>query len=102
MLHLCSNGDENGEHLKAQQNRTREFVTGLKQHDLLIPRASDLTLPDGQKVGMRGFKVVDESKFKNLPAATMQDWWKKGWIQWITAHTLSLGNFGRLYFRAKQ
>ena len=85
-----------------EQNRTREFVAALKQHDLLISRAADLTLPDGQKVGMRGFKVVDESKFKNLPPATVQDWWKRGWIQWITAHNLSLGNFGRLYFRAKQ
>lgn len=83
-----------------EQNRTREFVAALKAHDLLIPRAADITLPDGQKIGMRGFKVVDENRVKNLPEATVQEWWKKGWIQWINAHSLSLGNFGRLYYRA--
>jgi|GEM_PF-534044 len=61
-----------------EQNKTREFVAALKAHDLLIPRTADLTLPDGQKIGMRGFKVVDEAKVKSLSADTVQDGGKKG------------------------
>jgi hypothetical protein len=84
-----------------EQNKTREFVAALKQHDLLIQRTADLTLPDGQKIAMRGFRVVDEAKMKRLPNNVVSEWWAKGWIQWIDAHILSLGNFGRLYYRAK-
>jgi hypothetical protein len=85
-----------------EQNNSRTFIAALNEQDLLIERSADMTLPDGKKVAMRGFRVVDSAKLRELPDDLVQDWWKKGWLGWISCHLLSLSNFGRLYYRAKQ
>lgn len=84
-----------------QQNATRNFVSALEKQNVLVERAADLTLPDGQKIAMRGFRVVDEGRLKNLPADVAEEWRRNSWMNWISCHIASLGNFGRLYFRAK-
>lgn len=85
-----------------EQNNTRAFVAALNEQKLLIERSADITLPDGKKVAMRGFRVVDSAKLRELPGDLVQDWWKQGWLGWISCHLISLSNFGRLYYRAKQ
>jgi len=50
---------------------------------------------------MRGFRVVDEGRLRNLPPAIADEWRRNGWLSWISSHMVSLGNFGRLYFRVK-
>ncbi len=85
-----------------EQGNSRAFVAALHEQNLLIERAADITLPDGEKVGVRGFKVVDTSRLRELPADLVAQWWEKGWLDWISCHLVSLGNFGRIYFRAKQ
>ena len=85
-----------------EQNNSRAFVAALNEQDLLIERSADITLPDGKKVAMRGFRVVDSAKLRELPGDLVQDWWNKGWLGWISCHLISLSNFGRLYYRANQ
>jgi len=85
-----------------EQNRTRGLVRALLETDILVERAVNTELPDGQKVAMRGFRVVDTKKFHALPEDIVLDWWGRGWIGAIYAHTVSLGNFGRLYVRARR
>ena len=84
-----------------QQNATRNFVTAVEEQDILIERSADITLPDGQKLAMRGFRVVDEGRLRRLPAAVADEWRRNGWLSWIASHMVSLGNFGRLYYRLK-
>jgi len=84
-----------------QQNATRNFVAAVEEQDLLIERSADITLPNGQKIAMRGFRVVDEGRLRNLPPAIADEWRRNGWLSWISSHMVSLGNFGRLYFRVK-
>ncbi len=84
-----------------QQNSTRDFLEALEARDLLIQRSADITLPDGQKVAMRGFRVIDTAKLRELPGDIVDAWWRNGWLDWINCHVVSLGNFGRLYHRAK-
>jgi hypothetical protein len=83
-----------------EQNRAQAFAEALRETAILVERAADINLPDGQKVAMRGFNVVDMEKFHALPADIVLDWWDRGWVGAIYAHTVSLGNFGRLYLRA--
>lgn len=84
-----------------QQNATRNFVSALEAQNVLVERAADITLPDGQKIAMRGFRVVDETRLRDLPPAIAEEWRGNGWMNWIACHISSLGNFGRLYFRTK-
>ena len=84
-----------------QQNATRTFVAALEAQDVLVERAADITLPDGQKIAMRGFRVVDEGRLRELPGDIAEEWRRNNWMNWIACHMSSLGNFGRLYFRTK-
>ncbi len=83
-----------------EQNRTRDLVAALRDAGVLIDRSVDIALRDGEKVAMRGFKVVDEKKFQALPDDVVLAWWHNGWLGAIHAHMVSLGNFGRLHVRA--
>ena len=83
-----------------EQNGTRRFVAALREADVLIDRTVDIALRDGEKVAMRGFRVIDETKLKALPDDVIVEWWRNGWMAAIHAHMVSLGNFGRLYVRA--
>jgi len=84
-----------------QQNATRNFVAAIEDQDLLIERSADITLPNGQKIAMRGFRVIDEGRLRNLAPSTADEWRRNGWLSWIASHMVSLGNFGRLYYRVK-
>jgi hypothetical protein len=83
-----------------EQNRTQALVRALREADVLVERAVNIDLPDGQKVAMRGFKVVDMDKLHALPDDIVLDWWRRDWLGPIYAHSMSLGNFDSLYVRA--
>ena len=83
-----------------EQNRTQELVRALREADILVERAVNIDLPGGQKVAMRGFKVVDMEKFHALPEDVILDWWGRKWFGPIYAHSISLGNYGSLFVRA--
>jgi hypothetical protein len=83
-----------------EQIRTRHLVNALREADLLIERTVDIALRDGEKVAMRGFRVVDEKRLASVPEELVVEWWRKGWMGAIYGHLVSLGNFGRLYVRA--
>ena len=46
---------------------TRWSSRALAEADLLVENRADITLPDGQRLAMSGFKVIDEAKFNKLP-----------------------------------
>ena len=50
-----------------QHAYTMEFARALAEADLLVENRADITLPDGQRLAMSGFKVIDEAKFNKLP-----------------------------------
>jgi SapC len=79
-----------------QHEATREFGRTLAQVELVIPRDATVKLPGGESILVRGFKMVDEEKFNQLPADTILDWRARGWITLIYAHLLSLGAWDRL------
>lgn len=84
---------------------TREFGRVLRQAELLVARDPELR-PNPRRpretVLLRGFRIIDEAKFNQLPAETFLDWRQKGWIALIYAHLLSLGSCDRLIFLATE
>lgn len=75
---------------------TRAFGEALRAQNLLIDRRADATLPDGRKLGLDGFQVIDTERFANLDEAVVLDWHRRGWLALVHFHLASLERFGAL------
>ena len=76
--------------------QSREFTRALLQVEFLALRDARIQVSPGDTVQLRGFKMIDEEKFNQLPAETFREWRAKGWIALVYAHLLSLGAWERL------
>lgn len=81
-------------HLEVQQ--MAGFAAAVAEAQLLIERKAEVTLADGERLGMDGFLVVDEAKFNALPDKTFLDWRRRGWLAAIYFHLQSMANFANL------
>ncbi|WP_333837449.1 SapC family protein [Novosphingobium sp.] len=78
---------------------TALFTTALKEKELLIDRRADATLPDGRKLGLDGFQIVDAEKFAALDDETIVAWQRNGLLALIHFHLASLDRFRALLDR---
>lgn len=76
--------------------RTRLFVERLQALDLLIPRVLEVVRPSEKPVVLQGFSVVDEQRVGALGDAQLLELARGGFLAWIHAHLMSLGNVGAL------
>ncbi len=75
--------------LRQQGETTDEFVSALKEYNLLMENNAELDMPDGSKLKLDGFQIIDPKKFDLLPDNIFLQWRRKGWIGLIYAHLLS-------------
>jgi hypothetical protein len=80
----------------AEHARTREFCDALQAQALFKPFQLQVITADKQAARLGGLSVVDEAKFQQLDAATVDEWFRRGWLAWIYAHLHSLGALKRL------
>lgn len=80
----------------AEMARTQQFVDRLKELDLLVQR--DLRVSDrgDRNFILRDFRVVDEEKLATLDGPAIVELHRSGFLAWIHAHLISLGNVTRL------
>lgn len=78
---------------------TALFAAALREKELLIDRRADATLPDGRKLGLDGFQIVDAEKFKALDDETVLAWHKQGLLALVHFHLASLDRFHALLNR---
>ncbi len=78
---------------------TAAFGEALKAQDLLVDRSADATLPDGRKLGLNGFQIVDTKKFAELEGDVIAEWHRKGWLGLVHFHLASLTRFRALLDR---
>lgn len=75
--------------LRQQGEATDEFVKALQEHNLLMPNDAQMDMPDGTRLQLSGFLIIDPQKFDALPDNVYLSWRKKGWIGLVYAHLLS-------------
>ncbi len=78
---------------------TKLFTDALKEKDLLVDRRADATLPDGRKLGLNNFLIVDAQKFAGLDDETVVAWHKQGLLALVHHHLASLDRFRALVDR---
>jgi SapC len=80
-------------------NFTRSFMQRLSAANLLMEANAKAELPDGRSFVWRGFSTVDEGRFRELPEATLKEWFTSGELGLVYAHLLSLGTLSDLLRR---
>ena len=78
---------------------TRDFMKKLGAANILMEANAKADFPDGRTVAWRGFWVVDEKLFREMPEATLKEWFTTGELGLVYAHLLSLGNLAELLRR---
>lgn len=78
---------------QVQNYITREFVSKLKEFNLVKDFAADITMPAGEKIGFKGLKMVDEKALLELDDEKTLELFRRGFLGWIYGHLFSLSNF---------
>ncbi len=84
---------------QAQHAATADFVKALVDNDLLVENRADITLLNGTKLSLNGFKVIDEARFNALPAEEFLRWRERGWLHLAYCHFISISNWAGLIER---
>jgi hypothetical protein len=79
--------------------RTRQFVERLQALELLIPRVLEVVRKDQPPMVLQGFSVVDEARLNALGDTELLELARSGFLAWIYAHLMSLGNVTALATR---
>lgn len=80
----------------ADMNHTQAFVRRLKELDLLVTRNLRITDGKGRNFLLNDFRIVNEEKLSQLDDGVLGELNRQGWLGWIYAHLVSLGNVNRL------
>lgn len=74
----------------------RAFAAALADAGLLIERKADVTLANGERLTLDGFRIIDEDKFNALPEKTFLEWRARGWLAPIYFQLQSLASLANL------
>lgn len=80
-----------------EMERTRRFVEILKHFDLLEPRSLKLTHRSGNQFVLSDFQAVNEERFLALADEQVLELNRHGFLGWVYAHLMSLGNANHLF-----
>jgi hypothetical protein len=76
--------------------RTRLFVEKIQALEILVPRVLEIVRTNQAPMVLQGFSVVDEQKLMSLGDPQLLELARSGYLAWIYAHLMSLGNVSRL------
>jgi hypothetical protein len=79
----------------AESDRTRQFAQKLKELDLLVTREIRVSNREQKNFLLRDLKIVDEAKLRELDDSTIGQLNRDGYLGWIYAHLMSIGNASR-------
>lgn len=84
------------ERLETEIQRTRLMCRRLRDLGLLREMRYDATLPDGSKLAVDGFYMVDDQKLNTIPDEVVVELHKTGILGLAHAHFVSLGHMNKL------
>ncbi|MFV3073846.1 SapC family protein [Niveispirillum fermenti] len=79
--------------------QTQLFCDEVQKLDLLVDQRAEVVTPDGKRLSLSGFRIIDEAKFNALPDEVFLEWRKRNWIGLVYAHFVSLGRWQNLVDR---
>jgi hypothetical protein len=82
--------------LEAAGRQTEVFCARLQALQLLEPFDADIQPASGERKRLSGMFRVSESRLNTLPAETLTELMRSGFLSRIYAHLMSLDNFQRL------
>lgn len=85
---------------QAQHKLAAAFAAAVVAADLLVPHRADVTMNDGQRLSLSGFRVIDAHRFAALPDATFLEWRRQGWLPLVYSHFFSIGAWSSLVDRS--
>jgi hypothetical protein len=80
-----------------EMERTRQFVDKLNELGLLEGRSLKLSHRNGEQFNLSDFQAVNEERFLTLPDEQVLELNRLGFLGWIYAHLMSLGNANYLF-----
>jgi len=80
-----------------EMERTSAFVRELGRLKLLEKRSADIRSANGSTFKVQDILVVDEAALSKLSGADLEALNKAGFLGWIFAHLMSLGNLTSLF-----
>jgi hypothetical protein len=90
------------EEYQGQFQRTQAYCKKLLEFELLESMKADLTLGDGQKHSLTGFRVVNRTKLKELPADKLAELAKTDELELTYNHLQSMNNLLLMPKRASE
>lgn len=84
---------------QAQHLLAAAFAREVAAADLLVEHRADITLRDGQRMSLSGFRVIDANRFDKLPDDILLAWRRKGWLPLVYSHFFSIGAWSSLVDR---
>jgi SapC. len=84
---------------QAQGVFTAEFAQAVVDAGLLVDKRADISLVNGERLSLAGFKVIDEVLFNQLPAEELLAWRERGWLGLVYAHLISISSWTGLVDR---
>jgi hypothetical protein len=76
--------------------QTQNFIKALDEAGVLEPSSIGGKDTNGKDISVGGFWIVKEEKFNNLTDKKKSKLFKKGYIQPLTAHQISISNIQKL------
>lgn len=76
--------------------RTRNFVERIQKLDLLVQKVVRVESNGAEPIVLEGFSVIDEDRLMALEDTQLLDLTRSGYLPWVYAHLMSLGNVSRL------
>ncbi len=83
----------------AETQRTHAFMQRVMELKLLTAVSARAELKSGTAHQLDGFSIINEEKFRALEPETVEEFFRNGWLSFIDAHLISLGNLGPLIDR---
>jgi len=82
-----------------QSEVTHAFAAAIADSGVLVPHKDIETGPGGGKVKLDGFRMIDKKKLDALPDATILEWRRNGYLDFVYLHLVSLRTWPRLIHR---
>lgn len=80
-----------------EMERTAAFMRELNRLNLLVKRSADIKSASGKTFQVQDILVVDETALSKLSGDDLETLNKAGFLGWIFAHLMSLGNLTALF-----